>query len=229
MGDSDSKKRAFDDGEAECQHILKRIKTDGFVKEHYAVCREIQDELMNRTNEIIDKKVKDWLDRERQKYYYESIGAAVKRSENSSNWIHNAKIEYEPGICCMDGDCWYEGNSDRLKEWKIYYLPGYDEYKICDVCHGNNSDGDGFYKFLRRHVSKYDPDTCTIQGFDVAPYENETKEQQKERAKNDDEWDDDEVMDCSVCAKKGDYRLIGTTVCLCKSCFMDQTVRATIK
>jgi hypothetical protein len=65
---------------------------------------------------------------------------------NSDFWIHNecenpSYDEWRRCHCADTGDCWFEGNLDRLGEIEFYIVEdGVYETTFCKVCYANNHD-----------------------------------------------------------------------------------------
>lgn len=239
MTDSKKHARTVEEDASDLEQTLKRIKTeDGFVRQHYSLCCEMKTALESQIETVDRQDERRKREREQEFYYYESIGKAIERSHDNKNWVQDDEVEYADHLCQTE-DCWYGRHEGRRSGFSIFRLPGFD-YTICDVCfqNGLHTDSGGFEDWLREEngitlESNWDEEYKKNQdGIDVSQYENETLGERAQRALLKKEWDNDSVLencffkDGQTPHRQPSYRLIGTTYCLCYTCFMDESKRA---
>lgn len=87
-------------------------------------------------------------------YWDETIKQKEKRSKDREEWYEDVD-EIENGdwhdIKCVEDECWYKNNLDRMSGYGIIYVfRGYErEIILCDVCFDNGSYNDLDYWMFR--------------------------------------------------------------------------------
>jgi hypothetical protein len=109
------------------------------------VSENIEDakKLMTLIKKLIREYYDKELDEEYKLYNDEPYSSRVKRAQNMNEWV-SVPIKYITSdtlrMCdsvSNGNDCWYQGNLDRMNEFKLFRLKGgYAMY--CDVCMDND-------------------------------------------------------------------------------------------
>ncbi len=72
-------------------------------------------------------------------YYGDESERDIEKRFNDDTQWQEADGDDDNLSCLSGGDCWFQGNLDRRREYSAYKLIGHeDEYTICHVCFSNH-------------------------------------------------------------------------------------------
>jgi hypothetical protein len=157
IDDHSSKERKVDDG-----HPPPLPSDDVIVKR--------KDEWQTYADRIIEilqhdgyKKAKAKLDAELDEYAKEGKTKREQRWYDSEQWVFEEGEADGCDVNCIGDDCWWTGNSDRIKEYNgSYRMLGTSNLYLCEVCLHHRRDyfhyEDALYEDLDEEIGDDEDD-----------------------------------------------------------------------